>query len=451
MLTRIEIDGFKTFDTFSLDVPAFSVILGANASGKSNFFDAVQLLARLAEHDLRSAISALRGEPLELFRLKPGGEPSDRISLAAEVLLPPNVTDPWGARVDTKHSRVRYEVEIRRRQDKRGFERLVVSRESAVPIGRQADSWYRSSSTAFRKAHLRYTRHVPWLTTERDSGATSFQVRQDGRAGRARPADAAEATVLSSIRSAEFPHLFALGEELRSWRLLQLNPFLLRQPSPITAPTRLQADGSNLAAVLARIEGETRTQSRPHGNLAEIVAELAGLIPSVSHLSIDHDQQKREYRLTLKMGEEPPFSSRVASDGTLRVLALLTFLYDPQYPGPLFFEEPENGIHPLRLKAMISRLRELATSNRAKEVDPSEPLRQIVMNSHSPVVLAALEAGEAVFADTVRSVGQGNIGRRTRMRPVSSAQGSFFGQSGVSKIEVDRILSSAQPDDSASE
>ena len=68
MLTRIEISGFKTFDDFSLDLDPFTVIAGANAAGKSNLFDAIRLLSRLAGGDLRSAFTGLRGEPQELFR-----------------------------------------------------------------------------------------------------------------------------------------------------------------------------------------------------------------------------------------------------------------------------------------------------------------------------------------------------------------------------------------------
>jgi recombinational DNA repair ATPase RecF len=45
MLTRIEIDGFKSFRDFALDIPPFLVIIGRNAAGKSNLFDAIQFLS----------------------------------------------------------------------------------------------------------------------------------------------------------------------------------------------------------------------------------------------------------------------------------------------------------------------------------------------------------------------------------------------------------------------
>ena len=56
MLTRIEIDGFKTFEGFGMNLGPFLVILGPNASGKSNLFDAIRLLSHLAGMDLRTAV-----------------------------------------------------------------------------------------------------------------------------------------------------------------------------------------------------------------------------------------------------------------------------------------------------------------------------------------------------------------------------------------------------------
>ena len=47
MITRIEIDGYKSFDGFALDLPPFAVLVGANASGKSNLLEAVDLLGHL--------------------------------------------------------------------------------------------------------------------------------------------------------------------------------------------------------------------------------------------------------------------------------------------------------------------------------------------------------------------------------------------------------------------
>jgi predicted ATPase len=374
------------------------------------------------------------------------------MSFAVEVLLDPEVRDPWGATVRTGHSRVRYEVDIEQRRDDRGIERLIVSRESATPILNRDDKWLsgRGISEAFRTAFLRYGRRTPWLETVEESGRRAFRIHQDGRAGRTKPAQAAEATVLSSFTSAEFPHLYALSEELRSWQFLQLDPNALRRPSPITSSEELEPDGSNLATVLARIQAETATRNRPKGSLADIAADLAALIPGVVGLSVEKDERNREYRIDIGLRDEPPFTSRVVSDGTLRVLALLALLHDPKHRGLVCFEEPENGVHPARLKEMVGRVRELTTRTLSR--DPGDHTSQVLMNSHSPVVLSCLHEGETLFADMV-SVLTPRVGkvRKTRMRSVVRDKQAHLDSEGqtVGSFDVERYLSTAQPMESS--
>jgi len=461
MLTRLEVDGFKSFEALAIDLAPLTVIVGNNAAGKSNLFDVIQLLANLATRDVAEAVKDMRGEPLELFRQTAGGR-SDQIRMAAEVLVDPKTRDPWGSEVTLTHTRLRYEVTLERRTIKPGIERIQVARENVSPILRKHDRWAKSMepSDAFREASLKYRRPTPWLTTEERPDGLTFSVHQDGKQGRTRPASAAEATVLSSITNAEFPHLFALREEMRHWRLLQLDPALLRRPVPATAADVLAADGRNLAAVLARLKAETATEARPSGILTDIAAELNTLIPGISRLDAQLHEASREYRIEITMRDGLPFSSRVISDGTLRVLALLTLLHDPRQRGLICFEEPENGVHPTRIKQLIQRLRDLVTDpHGVTEDDETLPLTQLLLNSHSPVVLSALinQALSPVhcsilFADTatVSDPQRQEQRRRTRLRPVESKaqrslQLSLIGdddvpQAFVSEFEVKRVL-----------
>ena len=71
MLTRIEISGFKSFENFGLNLRPLTAIVGPNASGKSNLFDALRFLSVLAQYDIRTAMQDLRGKPEELFRQSP--------------------------------------------------------------------------------------------------------------------------------------------------------------------------------------------------------------------------------------------------------------------------------------------------------------------------------------------------------------------------------------------
>ena len=57
MLTRIEIDGFKSFENFGLNLNPLTAVVGPNASGKSNLFDALRFLSLLVKNDIRTAMS----------------------------------------------------------------------------------------------------------------------------------------------------------------------------------------------------------------------------------------------------------------------------------------------------------------------------------------------------------------------------------------------------------
>ena len=96
------------------------------------------------------------------------------------------------------------------------------------------------------------------------------------------------------------------------------------------------------------------------------------------------------------------FSSRVISDGTLRLLALLTILNDPNRGSVLCFEEPENGVHEARIAALIDFLR-----STAGYFDSGLAYFQILVNTDSPTVMAALRDEEVVIADLISTIRRG--------------------------------------------
>lgn len=454
MLTRIEIDGFKSFDRFALDLNPFSVVVGPNAAGKSNLFDALRLLARLADTDVRSAAQEMRGDPIELFRTGADGMPARRVVFAVEVLLDREVLDPYGTRHQLKGVRLRYEIGIERREnDRHGLERLYLFREDAALIQRSEDRLFSGASSTLRRslgAWAPATRKTPVLikTEETSTGHTQIEVSQDGGQGRRRtiPLGEASASFLSTVRTAEeFPHLFALREELAAFRFLQLNPAAEREPSDMLAKDELLPDGSNLATVLARIKAESATSQQPDGLLIDIRRDLAALIPGVLGLEVRRNEGARRHQVFMMMRDNACFSSRVLSDGTLRVLALLTLLHDPRRRGVLCFEEPENGIHEARIEGLIGLLRSFCT-DLAQGPREGETLSQIIVNTHSPVVMRHLRDDEIIVADmvAVADPGTGTRQRRTRMRtgitgefPLTSADER---EHRLTRIELDQIL-----------
>jgi predicted ATPase len=205
-------------------------------------------------------------------------------------------------------------------------------------------------------------------------------MRQDGKqGGKATPADFISQTVLGGVTSIDFPHVFAAKEEMRSWQFLQLNPEDLREPTKQEPGIRdsITSSGKNLASTLFRIKQQDEY------NLTEISRKLNSFLPNFTEVNVCDDKANRLYIIKLKGEEGNEFTSRVLSEGTLRLLALCIIEYDDKHTGLLCFEEPENGIHPFRIKTMARMLKDLTTDF----INSDLSLRQVIVNTHSPVLV----------------------------------------------------------------
>ena len=99
MITYIKINGFKSFQNFEMEFTPLTIIAGANAAGKSNLFDALRLLSRLAEVDkIHTAFrEEQRGEMHELFTQYDNGECASEMEFVVEMVVDKHITDVWGA------------------------------------------------------------------------------------------------------------------------------------------------------------------------------------------------------------------------------------------------------------------------------------------------------------------------------------------------------------------
>jgi predicted ATPase len=423
MITYLEINGFKTFQNFKIELSPFTVIAGTNGSGKSNLFDGLRLLSRIAETDLKTAFNEQRGDSSELFTLYSDGTSTNEMSFVVEMLVDKKIKDSWGGETDLKYTRLRYELEIIRRKDERKIERLYVQREQLTTIKVDEDKWEKKFIIDYHD-HWRPKvktgkRGIPYISTEFEE-TKKIQLHQDGKGGlKQSPAGVIEQTILSSVNSVEFPHALAAKQEMRNWHFLQLNPEELRKPSPRLAKDIISEDGSNLAAALFRIKTDDKFA------LKGISRELTNLLPSFVSVEVDEDTARDQYVVKLKTEDKRVFSSKVLSEGTLRLLALCTLKFDNKYNGVLNFEEPENGVHPFRLEFVVKLLKEL-TTDFTEEESTHLPLRQVITNTHSPKFIGEIFknniSARVLFASMVNSImpNKNEKIRVTKMLPVVS-------------------------------
>jgi hypothetical protein len=286
---------------------------------------------------------------------------------------------------------LRYELEIGYTApspvDRRGRLVLLAERMAHINIGDAAGHLrFPHSAKDFRRSVVRGRRSGgAFISTVEDGDDRVITVHQDGGSrGRPRRASAtrAPATVVSTITVADDPTVLAARREMQSWRRLALEPTALRTADRYTDPRLMVSDGRHLPAALHRIattlNGSDSDPADTYARIASRLSELTGI--SVRGLEVDADDTREllTLRLVEQSGADIPACS--LSEGTLRFLALCVLLEDSDVGGVLCMEEPENGIHPANIPAMLNLLRDLAVDP-ADAPGPDNPVRQVIVNT----------------------------------------------------------------------
>ncbi|NOY93751.1 MAG: AAA family ATPase [Deltaproteobacteria bacterium] len=407
MLTRLEVTGFKNLVDTEIRFGPFTCIAGYNGVGKSNIFDAIRFISLLADHSFLEAAKLSRGGPDVSSLFTAGGDGVMRFE--CDLITPLKGKDDFHQVAEASHSFLTYLLEIALVRDDQGFERIelrqeslryVTQHEAKTRLGFKSEREWRDS--VIKKSH----RRAKYIETIEEGGQTRIRLSTDKmrggsktKRGGGKPSDFLASTlprtVLSAAQNADEARTAVLARaEMRSWRILQLEPSSLRVPDELDAPSSLTVGGRHLPATLYRLA------SGPDGSrvLAEVSNRLAGLVDDVREIEVRRDDARRLLQLVLTDASGREFVAASLSDGTLRFVALSVIEADHAATGLVCLEEPENGIHPERMSAMMKLLADMATDT-SEAVDEANPLRQVIVSTHSPVVVAHSDPNDLVFVD----------------------------------------------------
>ncbi len=409
MLTRLRVNGFKNLVEVDLRFGPFTCIAGVNGVGKSNLFDVIGFLAALSEKTLLDAALSVRSEGSKTSDLRGifnrvGDRYSDEISLDAEMLVSDSGVDDLGQEARAAITFLSYGLTI-------GLEGsgLAIRREELkhITVGEAKKNLLFPHTQSWRKSVVTGRRASPFISTERSGSSTIIKLHQDvgkNYKGGGRPhtyvAGRLPRTVLSEANSSDSATAVLARREMQSWRLLQLEPSGLRQPDRFIAPRSIARNGAHLPATLARlahlnIVPGIASPASSHGDLpdhaatvyARVANRLSELIEDARSVRVVVDDRRELLSLLLTERNGTEHEAQSLSDGTLRFLALAILETDSDAKGVLCLEEPENGIHPRRVPAMLRLLQDLAVDPQVP-VSMENPLRQVIVNTHSPAVAA---------------------------------------------------------------
>jgi len=433
MLTRLQVSGFKNLLNVDLRFGPFNCMVGPNGAGKSNLFDAIRFLQALSGHTLMEAAASVRDQDSRTADVRnlfhhAGGHYAERMSLAAEMVVPAKAVDDLGQEANASITFLRYSLELAYRDpgDSGMPGSLEIMREELIHIPQGAAAQhllFPHRAKDWRRSAVRGQRRVPYfISTAEEGGKRIIKLHQDGgSSGRPLRRSAANLprTVLSVANAAESPTVVVARREMEAWRMLQLEPSALRTPDEFSAPARLGSEGSHLAATVYRMArnsglegGAASAEESASRTYGQIAMRLSELIDDVRDIKIDRDEKRELLTLYALDDEGTLHPARALSDGTLRFLALVVLEMDPETNGVLCLEEPENGIHPERVPAILRLLRDIAVDP-SERVGPENPLRQVIVNTHSPAVFQEVPDESVVFVKTRETIDDRNRVFRT--------------------------------------
>ncbi|MDI6782392.1 MAG: AAA family ATPase, partial [bacterium] len=169
-----------------------------------------------------------------------------------------------------------------------------------------------------------------------------------------------------------YPHLTAVKREIESWQFFYFEPReRMRAANPTKEVRHIGMMGEELAAYLHTLKMNEYTKS----HFIAIERAVHSIIPTIDRIETRIDEKSGEVELSV-IENSIPIPSRLLSEGTLRILGLLSISGGEDSPSIICFEEPENGVHPQRIAIVAEYLKNASQDN-----------SQIIVTTHSPVLI----------------------------------------------------------------
>jgi len=399
-------ENFKSFEHLDVSLDNLHVVVGANASGKSNFARVFQFLSNVLNHDVENAVALEGGfRHLRSHRARESDQLVVEVTFQNDIPFPLLTLDSTDVRL--RQTRYRVAVEMKDRSSN-----LLVndSLETDVSVVDGSGRKHSGVVKLYRGGEDSGVLRIEWplgLEHLLDREAINKLIQSL----RLNPN---QSLLSTPAGRAMFEGCRSILEFLAIFRI---DTAKLKEAVPMMAERNLEPNGGNLALVVQRLL--SNDESRRF--LTNIVRDL---MPFVSNLGAE---PFAEQYLTLKVMEAYSSSewlpAFLLSDGTLSLLALVVLLYFDERPF-VVVEEPERFVHPQLLPRLMSMFREASTA------------KQILMTTHSPEIVRNSALPELLL------IARGRDGLSQIQRPAESeAVRSFVrDEIGLSELYLENML-----------
>lgn len=363
MLTAITLSNFKSYKEACLPLAPLTVLIGANASGKSNAIEGMRLLAWMAQGQKLSSIQY-------------AVQSADRVVRGRVEDLAYRQGESFGLGCDTDHAEWnRLVVTIHSREDGLHItEENLTSASGGVPlyildqpsVGRGTDVGvaYNNFARGGVKPHITCSDQVA-IFTQLTSPATFNATHK---------------------KSKEVVPQIASAYELWLSAMLFLDPAPARMRGySFPSEKRLQGDGANLSGVLFNLWGsDIDSAKEPFATQRKAILDFIQSLPEQDISGLGFLKEPRGGVLVTLTetfgGESLPYDASLLSDGTLRVLAIAAAMLSAEEGSLVVIEEIDNGVHPSRAHHLLEQIRTIAERRKLR----------VLLSTHNPALLDAL-------------------------------------------------------------
>ncbi|RLF69292.1 MAG: ATPase [Thermoplasmata archaeon] len=345
---RIEVKNFKSFRDLKLDLKDFNVLIGANASGKSNFVDIFKFLKDISVHGLDNAIS-MRG--VEYVRnMKRGNDKELSVGIVLDTSEIMFLTD--GSSIKMRD--INYSFTLEFGAGKKGY------RVASERVELKAE-YYRGDKME-GEAEIKVIR---------DDGRVDVDMTKKGdmpfEEDDLKPPFPTISENTLIIRSPIFIAPILLTE-FQQIGIYDFDPKLPKSAIPITGMAELEEDGENLPIILKKILEDPESKRKLYNLIRDV-------LPFVEDLDVERfTDSSLLFKLKESYYPDQYLPAPLISDGTVNVTALLTALY---FEGKrtVIIEEPERNIHPYLIEKVVNLMEEASEK------------KQVIITTHNPEVV----------------------------------------------------------------
>jgi predicted ATPase len=362
MLKKLILENWKSFRYAELDIDPLTILIGTNASGKSNAIDALIFLQQIVQNQrLQTALAgaSIRGG-IEWAARKPETQFTLKVLIGS----------------DDKYTDYLYSITVETSPPVRSVSESLVKIKQKMKIDKNPDEvlLFQAEYQPNYGIIVKFLPEIEEFFLEQI--ASPFSILATLGVGYV---PASKGHPPSLTREEVTNGISTVIKVLKNISILDPVPSRMRDYSPLS--DSLQSDASNIAGVLAALPSEKKTEVEsilasyltklPEREIQKVWAETVGL---GSDAMLYCEEQWDPKQPAMKI------DAKSMSDGTLRFLAILTALLTQQEGSQIVIEEVDNGLHPSRSNLLLKMLRELSEK---RKID-------ILVTTHNPALLDEL-------------------------------------------------------------